>query len=565
MSRNSWSIRTLAFLVVLALTAPSVRSALAQKATQPKAKPRAKSTDAAQAGAASNTLDLSYVTSDPVMALVLRPRRAFQAEQLQMLPFEVIQAAAIEQAGVDPAEIEELIALFSLDMTDHGPEPSPAVIVRFAKTYDRQAVLVRLTQLADVINEGDRPIYQVRGGQGFCVCLADRSTIVGAREKTLRQMLDVKGAASPLIDRLKALDSTTPASAVLVIEPLRPLIQMGMASLPPLPPPLSEFTTVPNQLAAIEFHLGLDPQVTTSLVLEGVDEAAAAKLKDLLERAIDMGMQAIEAHVDADMQRDDSATGRASVQYVKRVMRMMIGAIERILDGKRITVRVEGSGAGMYASTGVLVALLLPAVQAAREAARRSQSINNLKQIALAMQEHADVFKRFPGGRKGKDGKLLLSWRVQILPFLEEKALYDEFHLDEPWDSEHNRSLIARMPAVFRSPNFDGPGQTIYLATTGGHGLFRGDDVPLGAIRDGLSNTILAVEADPAKAVIWTKPDDLEIDSETPVAGLGHVRPGAFLAVFCDASARAIRSDVAPETLRRLFDPRDGKDPGTDY
>src|SRR5258707_9716343 len=74
---------------------------------------------------------------------------------------------------------------------------------------------------------------------------------------------------------------------------------------------------------------------------------------------------------------------------------------------------------------GVLVALLLPAVQAAREAARRNQSLNNLRQISIALQNYHDTRKTFPAHAiYSADGKPLLSWRVQILPFIEENPLY---------------------------------------------------------------------------------------------------------------------------------------------
>ena len=90
----------------------------------------------------------------------------------------------------------------------------------------------------------------------------------------------------------------------------------------------------------------------------------------------------------------------------------------------------------------------------AREAAIRAQCTNNEKQIALALHNYHDQHNSFPPAfSQGKDGKPLLSWRVLILPFLDQQqALYDQFHLDEAWDSPHNRTLIAKMPAVLSLP-----------------------------------------------------------------------------------------------------------------
>jgi hypothetical protein len=213
-----------------------------------------------------------------------------------------------------------------------------------------------------------------------------------------------------------------------------------------------------------------------------------------------------------------------------------------------------------------LVSLLLPAVQAAREAARRSQSNNNLKQIGLGMQIYADIHKHFPARATFADGKPLLSWRVAILPMLEQKALYDQFHLDEPWDSEHNRKLIEKMPSVYANPNLDQKltqaGKTSYLAPTGKDTMFDGEKAAgFASIRDGTSNTLMVVEANADRAVIWTKPDDLEIDPDKPHDGLGNIHPGGFLAVFGDGHTSFIRKTLDAPTLLNLFNPRDGQAP----
>src|SRR5271166_372859 len=101
----------------------------------------------------------------------------------------------------------------------------------------------------------------------------------------------------------------------------------------------------------------------------------------------------------------------------------------------------------VIAIIAMLIALLLPAVQAAREAARRAQCTNNLKQIALAMHNYASANNCFPpAATYTRDGKPLLSWRVLILPYLEQASLYNQFHLDEAWDSPNNKPLGDRMP-----------------------------------------------------------------------------------------------------------------------
>jgi len=199
---------------------------------------------------------------------------------------------------------------------------------------------------------------------------------------------------------------------------------------------------------------------------------------------------------------------------------------------------------------------------AAREAAQRTHSINNLKQIALAMHNYHDVHKTLPPAYRAENsGRPLLSWRVLILPYINQRALYEEFHLDEPWDSEHNKKLIERMPAVYRSPGSKAaPGMTNDLTVRGADTVFPGKDgVRFRQITDGMSNTILVVEASDEKAVVWTKPDDFEYKEAEPLAGLVDRWSAGFLAAFCDGSVRSIAQSVDKETLTRLILRNDGK------
>lgn len=209
------------------------------------------------------------------------------------------------------------------------------------------------------------------------------------------------------------------------------------------------------------------------------------------------------------------------------------------------------------ATSGVGIALLLPAVQAAREAARRTQSTNNLRQIGLAMNNFAAAYQWFPAAAGcDKEGKPLLSWRVYILPFVEQQELYNSFKLDEPWDSEHNKALIARMPIVYHNPNLPqaGEGKTNYLAVVGEKAAIRAKQgTAMADITDGTSNTIMVVEASPDRAVIWTKPDDFSPDETNPSAGLGGTRPGIFLALFADGAVQALSLANDPATLKALF------------
>jgi hypothetical protein len=249
---------------------------------------------------------------------------------------------------------------------------------------------------------------------------------------------------------------------------------------------------------------------------------------------------------------------------VRRHLLPTVITTRRSKAGIEVTEHRTLPGPSLATTAPVSVALLLPAVQAARAAARRVTSINNLKQIGLAMHNYGAANHTFPPAYiADKNGKPLLSWRVLVLPYLEGGELAKEFHLDEPWDSEHNKKLITRMPSAFRSPTSTvfGQGKTNYLTVRGEDTIFSGEKPStFASIRDGLSNTIMTVEVSDAKAVIWTKPDDFEPDEDNPIKGLVGLQSGGFIAGLADGSVRFISSSIDPKVLKALFT-KNGREP----
>ena len=195
-----------------------------------------------------------------------------------------------------------------------------------------------------------------------------------------------------------------------------------------------------------------------------------------------------------------------------------------------------------------------------RASAARQQSANNLKQIALAFHNYESTYGVLPPAAiVDKKGKPLLSWRVAILPYIEQNNLYQKFKLDEPWDSEHNRKLADVQIKVYTLPyGKSKPGETHYRVFVGGGAAF---DMIQGAkvaqFTDGTSNTILAFES--AEGTPWTKPDEIEFDPKRDVKKYFRFENGVCNVAMGDGSVRALAKAIDEKVLKLLIQRDDGQ------
>ena len=209
---------------------------------------------------------------------------------------------------------------------------------------------------------------------------------------------------------------------------------------------------------------------------------------------------------------------------------------------------------------GVLIGLLLPAVQAAREAARRMQDSNNMKQVALAMHNHESVYKSFPmPAIVDADGQEVLSWHVQLLPFIEANSLYNQINIENPtsWSSPENAFLLQSTPMTYRSTRVESPAamtNVFVIATNPGPpesiqaAFTHGESVPFREFKDGLANTILAIMLTQT-AVEWTKPSALTPD--VAVAAIQNEPMGVTVAM-ADGSVRFLSKSIDKATFMAL-------------
>jgi prepilin-type processing-associated H-X9-DG protein len=224
---------------------------------------------------------------------------------------------------------------------------------------------------------------------------------------------------------------------------------------------------------------------------------------------------------------------------------------------------------------GLMVALLVPAVSAAREAAKRAQCANNLKQISLAMTNYQETYGCFPPAYiADKDGKPMHSWRVLLLPYLEQQQFYDQYRFDEPWDSLNNKKITDLAMRVFQCPDQSDPTKptTGYVMIVGPHTLSNGPNSrKVSDITDGVSNTIMLVEV-PDSDIPWAEPRDLDFkqldfkinSGKRPCIGSNHPR-GAYVS-FCDGSVHFLNDSIDPQIVKAMATIDDGeKVPARDF
>jgi type II secretory pathway pseudopilin PulG len=524
---------------------------------------------AGSTAAAGKKLDLSFIPEDAVAVAVVRPHRALASPQAELYPTEVLSLAGKKYFGFDPADLEEGIAVFGLPdpaVENAHKQPRLGFILRFDNSVDVASVARKIVPEGNDAEIEGRMVRTDRRPDGTCCTPTDQHTLLVSDRIGLPWMLAGKEGVGAIQKLLAAADDSPDAAAYVVVEPLRPFLRPVIAQAKrQLPPPLMNLTKIPDQVETLTMEMKQIDQgnMRFELIAAAADEIKARELEKSLKQLLEIGRAMFLSQVSKEMARntgEDPEVANAMMHYVARLSNKFVTAAQPLREGNRVIFRRDSQFG--IASVGVLTSLLLPAVQAARDAARRNESANNLKQTALAILNYEAANRRLPAqANYDAQGKPLLSWRVLVLPYQGEEELYKQFHLDEPWDSEHNKALIEKMPDVYKHPAFNAPGKTLYQAVVGKGLAFEGKEgLLMYNFVDGTSRTIMVVEASPDKAVPWTKPEDWEMDPNNPLKGLGGLFAGnIFQVVFVDGHVQAIPRSIDPALFKAALT-RDGRE-----
>ncbi len=502
------------------------------------------------AEAPAKPIDPAYVPADVGFVEVAHPKLIYSLPAAQIFPLEIVTAYGLKEWGIDLANVDEAIAFGRFPKS-----PKDEIIGGVLHFAQPPAVAEIKTKLLTHAKESKqiagKAIYRMtENGTGVAYLPNDKTLLFASNPEFLEQMIAARATTNKPTALLQQFDSRTHLGAMFDVAGGRDAIHVALREAPALPEPLSELKKLPDLISWVKVEYKLTEHFNIDVAAEGNDEKSAAEAEQIIKNGLAIGQQLAVGFLSENAANSDDPVDQAIVKYGKRIYGKIIKELVPTRDGKQLSFNTKAFG---DITVAFVAGMTLPtSTSAARESARRAQSANHLKQLTLGMFSSNTASGHFPARANfDKNGKPLLSWRVHLLPYLDEVALYKEFHLDEPWDSAHNKTLIAKMPRVFRNPNRDANDfTTTYLMPVGKGLIFDGDQgVRIELAKNGFPKPILLLEVNDENAVVWTKPDDLNVDLKNPLAGLGTAHHAGFTVVFANGEVILVTPGIDPQAF----------------
>lgn len=436
----------------------------------------------------------------------LKPLMENAAEPLQQLPF-------------DPSSIQSVLVMMPTP-GERPPLPEPLVVVRF--------------------KEGIRVSEEMLGPTSRQV---DSQTLVVGGPRELRDVIGTVPSDNQFRPFLARHDDQ-PIRAVVKTEWMRTTVNREG---PPIDHPLWAFSPLWDKVDT----MSLGVELSEDLIVTGqIDASQPQQVADTLIALKTLGRNYL-ARLAKPRDSDSPSNPMEAI-----LLASVVSQATQLLDSIKISAADKQVNVSAKLDSGVYTAmtLLLPAVQSARGAARRTQAANNLKQILLAMHNYHSAYGHLPTAvMKDKESGVERSWRIDLLPFLDQAQLWNQYAMNEPWDSPNNLKVLEQMPAVYAAPGIGGSETPYQAVVSEGAALLLTEDGEMPDFRhiiDGLSNTIFVVETQPM--VPWTKPVDF---SKTGVQDLIPIRPedNIINVGFGDGSVRAISLSITQSVWKALL------------
>lgn len=494
----------------------------------------------------SEPIPLTLAPAETTAAISVSPGSFMSAPQFAPIAAIVDELAPLKTMGLSAKDICELL----IAVPPPGSQ-KPRFVVRFYDAKVCDAVLAKLEQSPGMnqVSEGERPVWRDASEQ---VTRYDATTLVVDHYATTEN-----GQAPPLIGQPPdwADEWDRPSSLLSVWLDNRKLFEGRLGDDLRSNPQLALIAPIIEKIDHLSGAVTADDNARVSLIAFTDDDEGAKQVASTLSALVVLGRNGLNQH-----RENAPAEHRDAYLAATNVLASFMDGLQITTDGAGVQLVYQPNES--VAEIGELAQTLLPAITAARSAARRTQSTNNLKQLALAMLNYEITHGHYPAAlnydyvdpetNEKRRSEHPHSWRVAILPFLEQQALYNAYHFDEPWDSEANMEIANTIVPVMADPSDPASANAGYFVPVGAQTMFPGEQaVKIREVTDGTSRTILIVEA--KRDIPWTKPEDIEIPEDGPLPEFGGHYPNIFLRALADGSVRDTPIDTDPELLRAML------------
>ncbi len=506
------------------------------------------SSDTGEDRASADDFDWRSIADKAFLVAVVRPSHILDSEKMKPMMRKLNQI--LEQTGkASGIKVEQVDEAWVF--VDGRSEP--LTVIRTKVPVRADETVFQLLKNPQQVAHKERSYY-VDAAKRWAIMVLDARTFVFGTNEAIRETIEKLETEIQSTAWMADFQNSRDGDATVFVNASR--LAKANGELPPNPA-MQMFAHLLKDVDYAVLRANLVGKTQVSATVSAVSSEAAERTAATLQAAFVLGQNLVRMQSNKLANTNEvPEEAREPLKQVFAMANVLLGNAKATADGKNVKFVATADEGG---DTAVVMAILLPAIHAAREAARRTQSMNNLKQVGLAITNYQSTYGSFPPPViLGPDGKTPHSWRVAVLPFIDKQELYERYRLDEPWDSADNVKLLDEMPSIFRSPSDREESQSAsYFALTGKETVL-GTSQPkshdkgtrVKEIRDGLSKTIMLVEA--KNEVPWTKPVDIEIVAEQPLPDLGGWHPNIFLASFADVAIRIFTKDAEKDTIRKL-------------
>lgn len=499
--------------------------------------------------------DLALVPPDAVFFVHMRVAELWNSEAGKKLRAQMPKEAQEAQrefekgAGLALADLDRITVLL-VEPPPRGDEP--LLIASTTTPIERDKLLRVILREPQERQHAGKTYYHSKESKANALHFVSDRLFVSGHARALESFLERPvrpGTKGPLSAALEL--AATKHHAVAGFHLPKDLVGAVRQQQDNLPPdfrwllPLLELQHV---ILTLDFAEETRVEVRLQFPDEATAKRGASAAKDGLALARTMGLTPALAEIE----KGRGILGKNDIPHLFKLLKeidkaMQNAAVEQQGAAVHIGLRINSDIATVNGATA-------EAVVKVREAANRMRNANNLKQMGIAFHMYHTDYKRLPSDVYSPDGKPLLSWRVLILPYMEQDPLYKLFKLDEPWDSPNNKKLLANMPSFYAPVGVETkePHTTFYQGFVGKGCAFEPNQkVTFAHFIDGTTHTILLVEA--GEPVPWTKPGDMPYVTGQPFPKLGGLFKGGFNALFGDGSVRFLKKDTDIKKLHLLI------------